>query len=311
MAGEDGLWRSQLHSLRHEIAGTNAELQRLETLTKSVREEPLLEEEAGYEKSTPRQQIWTGTSRVIESLQKEIDLLKVSRNAAITSCESERKAREALLKRYMAIKEIVERLQVENENFSSILARKERTFKEGIEKRKELELRVEKLEKRNSELEDECNGDRKRIREMNDEIICKVSQLYKAEKEYDTLGKEILSLEKKYRVELECLSSQVSFLQKLREEDGKHIQRFEEEIKQLSLENVAEREMIQKIQKQFEESQEQYANNFQEILDALRKRVESSEKENEKNIEQANEVLKELNNLNNKMRLVNIGGLNR
>ncbi|CCJ29077.1 unnamed protein product [Pneumocystis jirovecii] len=292
-------------------AGTNAELQRLETLTKSVREEPLLEEEAGYEKSTPRQQIWTGTSRVIESLQKEIDLLKVSRNAAITSCESERKAREALLKRYMAIKEIVERLQVENENFSSILARKERTFKEGIEKRKELELRVEKLEKRNSELEDECNGDRKRIREMNDEIICKVSQLYKAEKEYDTLGKEILSLEKKYRVELECLSSQVSFLQKLREEDGKHIQRFEEEIKQLSLENVAEREMIQKIQKQFEESQEQYANNFQEILDALRKRVESSEKENEKNIEQANEVLKELNNLNNKMRLVNIGGLNR
>ncbi|KAG5518969.1 hypothetical protein PMAC_002500 [Pneumocystis sp. 'macacae'] len=313
MAGEDGLWRSQLHSLRHEIGttGSNAELQRLETLTKSVRDESLLEEESGYEKSTPRQQIWTGTSRVIESLQKEIDLLKVSRNAAITSCESERKAREALLKRYMAIKEIVERLQVENENFSSILARKERTFKEGIEKRKELEMKVEKLEKRNSELEDECSGDRKRIREMNDEIIRKVSQLYKAEKEYDTLGKEILSLEKKYRVELECLSNQVSFLQKLREEDGKHIQRFEEEIKQLSLENVAEREMIQKIQKQFEESQEQYANNFQEILDALRKRVESSEKENEKNIDQANEVLRELNNLNNKMRLVNIGGLNR
>ncbi|KAG4306436.1 hypothetical protein PORY_000424 [Pneumocystis oryctolagi] len=300
MAGEEGRWQSQLHSLRHEIgvgeAGTNAELQRLESLTKGVGE---------------RQQVWTGTSRVIESLQKEIDMLKMSRNAAITSCESERKAREALLKRYMAIKEIVERLQVENENFSSILARKERTFKEGVEKRRELERKVEKLEKRNLELEDECSGDRKRMKEMNEEMIRKVSQLYKAEKEYYALGKEISSLEKKYRVELEYLSNQVSFLQKLREEDGRHIQRFEEEIKQLSLENVAEREMIQKIQKQLEESQEQYANHFQEILDALRKRVEFSEKENEKNVNQANEVLKELNNLNNRMRLVNIGGLNR
>ncbi|KAG5439815.1 hypothetical protein PCANB_000097 [Pneumocystis canis] len=308
---EDGIWRSQLHSLRHEIAGTSAELQRLENLTKNVREEGLTEEESTYEKSTPRQQIWTGTSRVIESLQREIDSLKISRNAAITSCESEKKAKEALLKRYMAIKEIVERLQVENENFSSILARKERTFKEGMEKRKELEMKVQKLEKRNLELEGECVGDRKRIKEMNDEILRKVSQLYKAEKEYNALGKEIMSLEKKYRVELEYLSNQVSFLQKLREEDEKHIQRFEAEIKQLSLENVAEREMIQKIQKQLEESQEQYATNFQEILDALRKRVESSEKENEKNIDQANEVLRELNTLNNRIRLVNISGLNR
>ncbi|KTW29313.1 hypothetical protein T552_01268 [Pneumocystis carinii B80] len=311
MTGEDSILRSQLHSLRHEIAGTSAELQRLENLTKSVREEGISEEESVYEKSTPKQQIWMGTSRVIESLQKEIDALKVSRNAAITSCESERKAREALLKQYVGIKEIVERLQVENENFSSILARKERTFKEGIERRRELEKKLEKLEKRNLELEDECIGDRKRIREMNDEIIRKVSQLYKAEKEYDALGREITVLEKKYRVELECLSNRVNILQKQREEDGKHIRRFEEEIKQLSSENIAEREMIQKIQKQLEVSQEQYVTHFQEILDALRKRVESSEKENEKNIDQANEVLKELNTLNNRIRLVNIQGLNR
>ncbi|KAG5438456.1 hypothetical protein PCK2_000948, partial [Pneumocystis canis] len=210
MAGEDGTWRSQLHSLRHEIAGTSAELQRLENLTKGVCEDGLTEEEVMYEKSMPRQQIWTGTSRVIENLQREIDSLKRSRNAAITSCESERKAREALSKRYAAVKEIVERLQVENENFSSMLARKERTFKEGMEKRKELELRVQKLEKRNLELEDECVGDRKRMKEMNEEILQKVSQLYKAEKEYSALGKEIVSLEKKYRVELEYLSNKIN-----------------------------------------------------------------------------------------------------
>ncbi|OLL23247.1 hypothetical protein NEOLI_004468 [Neolecta irregularis DAH-3] len=308
--------KEEVHRLRHQIAEGQAEIRRLEktyrgvrshhsTLTPSKRRtdenEPENSSLQPHSRSNGRS---ASTGRVIESLQKEIDSLKLFGQSAQSNFEQEKRSKELIAEKYRNLEELVQQLRVENASFSAMIDRKERTFQIEVDRRKELQVSVKNLQDSRSELQADYTQVSGCIKQLENSVSTAEERRDRAEKEYETLRHEIISINSKLRDEIQQLRGQVETIRNERVDDLRSFHSLEEEWNNLSFSRKEAVEEMLRLEKRMQDMQAEQARRWETALVDLRSNVENNAKENQQLCSRVQDALGEIHSFNNKIRAV-------
>ncbi|KZT69308.1 hypothetical protein DAEQUDRAFT_765615 [Daedalea quercina L-15889] len=201
------------------------------------------------------------------------------------------------------LKEVRERLRLENEGLNNVVARKERLLQEVLERARKAEAEVLSLK---AQLKSETTSSKKSLREMETALTEATAHSQKAEREYVVLRDSLKGLTASFQVDTDALRDDMLKREEkiLRgaEEMGKRYARLVEEVRReredgSSVVGEAKRlrEENERIRKEVEES-------FRDDIAQLRSEVDRQGKESEQAWHTAKNLAEELARLRRLMR---------
>ncbi|CAL1714338.1 unnamed protein product [Somion occarium] len=199
------------------------------------------------------------------------------------------------------LKEVRERLRLENEGLNNVVARKERLLQEVLERARKAEAEAVSLK---SQLKTETSTSKKTLREMESTLAESQARSQKSEREYITLRESMKGLVESFRRDTDNLREEMrkreEKVRKEAEEIGKKYVRLIEEVKRdrESGESGEVKRLVEenvRVRREIEDA-------FKSELDEMKEEVKRSSKETEQAQKQAKNTADELSRLRRMIR---------
>ncbi|OCH85784.1 hypothetical protein OBBRIDRAFT_797812 [Obba rivulosa] len=178
------------------------------------------------------------------------------------------------------LKEVRERLRLENEGLNNVVARKERLLQEVLERARKAEAEVIALK---SQLKLETTNSKKSIRDMESTLTETTAKSQKAEREYMVLRDSLKGLVESFQADQAKLREEMSRREaKVRDEAheiGRRYKRLVEEV-QKEREAGAAGE-VRRLKEENERIQREMEESFRRDITALRTQMDKTTKDNE------------------------------
>lgn len=206
--------RDEAARLKAEILQRGDELARLERLAGSVSSSrqaskvDLRSVVAGPPSPSTARSASTG--KIIEQLQKEIDHLKLSSQAASQSFESERRAREALKIKYDDLEITLTNLRLQTKSHSASLQRSDHALLAARGTTQELQSSLALIEESKQTLERNYGEKEKALETLENQLASETSRRQQVEQEYQILATNFTQMQEVTRSQVKELRSGLS-----------------------------------------------------------------------------------------------------
>ncbi|THG96748.1 hypothetical protein EW026_g5144 [Hermanssonia centrifuga] len=201
------------------------------------------------------------------------------------------------------LKEVRERLRLENEGLNNVVARKERLLQEVLERARKAEAEVVVLK---SQLKTETTTSKKSLRDMEAALTESTARSQKCEREYITLRDSLKGLVESFKTDHENLREE---MRKREEKMRKEAEEISKKYKRLLDEVKKEREgggqgmnAIVKLKMESEKARHDVEEGLKEEVGRLREEVDRSSKDSEGAIKTSKNLAEELARLRRLMR---------
>ncbi|KAH9911289.1 uncharacterized protein B0H18DRAFT_873249 [Fomitopsis serialis] len=243
------------------------------------------------------------TTKVLADLQAGVMNAKTALENTKAQLRVSQRQVSQLTRQTEDLKEVRERLRLENEGLNNVVARKERLLQEVLERARKAEAEVIAVK---TQVKSETSTSKKSLREMETALTEATARSQKAEREYVVLRDSIKGLVSSFQTDTDGLRNEMrkreeKILQEA-EEMGKRYTRLIEEVRREREDGnsvVGEakrlREENERIRKEVEES-------FREDIGHLRSEVDRQGKESEQAWQTARNLAEELARLRRLMR---------
>ncbi|EKM81625.1 hypothetical protein AGABI1DRAFT_69955 [Agaricus bisporus var. burnettii JB137-S8] len=241
-----------------------------------------------------------GTTKVLADLQTGV----INARNALENTKSQLRLSQrtvaSLTRKVEDLKEVEERLRIENEGLNNVVARKERLLQEVLERARKAEAEAALLK---SQLKQETSTSKKSIREMESQLAESTALSKKSEREYITLRDSIKGMTETWKHDTEGLKSE---MKKRDERWKKELDGVGKKYKDL-VQNVKEKEKLWGDEfKKVRENDIKMQKDVDEIWTAEIKRLEEEVKKSDSRCEKAsataNDLALELSILRKRMR---------
>jgi chromosome segregation ATPase len=267
---------------------------------------------------------------MITTLQREMDALKTSSEAARAAAgsglsyhpliiDAEKASREAIQRKCEKLEGVIEVqppivdpilitqqvLRVENTNMNGLLTRKERIMKQDAEMRKQLQGQFEGLQAEKSALQSEIAKIQKRLSSVEESLAQETLLRQKSDVEYAALRSQVNQASERSRQDLAALRTNIQTLKNSRKEDARTMQIMAAELDRLSNDYQKEKDTAREAIEDLKRLKDKQRDAFERAIKALRKELENQMQGNQENVLRTGEALSELKALNSKIRAVN------
>lgn len=199
------------------------------------------------------------------------------------------------------LKEVRERLRLENEGLNNVVARKERLLQEVLDRARKAEAEAISLK---SQLKLESTSSKKSIREMDSSLAEVTARSQKAEREYAVLRDSLKGLTASFQADATALREEMHRREEkvLREaeEVGRRYTRLVAEVRREREESGAGE--VKRLKEENDRIRHEVEQSFREDIGALRTQVEKVGKDNEEAWQTAKSLSEELARLRRLMR---------
>lgn len=201
------------------------------------------------------------------------------------------------------LKEVRERLRMENEGLNNVVARKERLLQEVLERARKAEAEVISLK---SQLKLETTNSKKSIRDMDSTLADATARSQKAEREYVVLRDSLKGLVASFQADTDSLREEMrrreEKVMREAEEMGKRYRQLVEEVRKEREEGGAGLGEVKQLKEENDRIRKEVEESFREDIEQLRAEVEKSGKESEEAWRTAKSIAEELARLRRLMR---------
>lgn len=201
------------------------------------------------------------------------------------------------------LKEVRERLRMENEGLNNVVARKERLLQEVLERARKAEAEVISLK---SQLKLETTNSKKSIRDMDSTLADATARSQKAEREYVVLRDSLKGLVASFQADTDSLREEMrrreEKVMREAEEMGKRYRQLVEEVRKEREEGGAGLGEVKQLKEKNDRIRKEVEESFREDIEQLRAEVEKSGKESEEAWRTAKSIAEELARLRRLMR---------
>ncbi|KAJ3555978.1 hypothetical protein NM688_g2283 [Phlebia brevispora] len=202
------------------------------------------------------------------------------------------------------LKEVRERLRLENEGLNNVVARKERLLQEVLERARKAEAEVVTLK---AQLKTETTTSKKSIREMETALAESTARSQKSEREYIILRDSLKGLVESFKTDHERLREEMrkreERLRKEAEEVSKKYKRLVEEVRKQQKAGGGGIGEVAKLKQESQEIRKELGERLEAKVDSLRDEVEQAAKHNEEAVKTAKNLSEELAHLRRLMRM--------
>ncbi|THH14645.1 hypothetical protein EW146_g5715 [Bondarzewia mesenterica] len=220
-----------------------------------------------------------GTTKVLADLQTGVAQAKNALENTKAQLRLSQRSVAQLTRQTEDLKEVRERLRLENEGLNNVVARKERLLQEVLERARKAEAEATALR---TQLKSESATMKKSLREMEATLAESTALSSKSEREYITLRDSLRDMKESWQTDTDALREEMRRREerwrKDEEELGKKYRRLLEEVQEgkegwVKVNVLRERDM--KIRKEIEDE-------FVEQITRLQEEINKSSKEHEK-----------------------------
>ncbi|CCM02675.1 uncharacterized protein FIBRA_04780 [Fibroporia radiculosa] len=201
------------------------------------------------------------------------------------------------------LKEVRERLRLENEGLNNVVARKERLLQEVLERARKAEAEVITLK---SQLKLETTNSKKSLREMDSSLVEATARSQKAEREYIVLRDSLKGLAASFQADTDSLRNEMRKREEkvLREAEdmGKKYSTLVEEVRKEREDGGAGMGEVKRLRDEREQIRKEIEDSFREDIGQLRVEVEKAGRESEEAWQTAKSLAEELGRLRRLMR---------
>ncbi|KAH9832640.1 uncharacterized protein C8Q71DRAFT_713927 [Rhodofomes roseus] len=244
------------------------------------------------------------TTRVLADLQAGVLNAKTALENTKAQLRVSQRQVSQLTRQTEDLKEVRERLRLENEGLNNVVARKERLLQEVLERARKAEAEMITLK---TQLKSETTTSKKSLREMETALTEATARSHKAEREYVVLRDSLKGLVASFQADTDAIKEEVrkreDKILRDAEEMGKRYARLVAEVRReredgSSVVGEAKRlrEENERIRKEVEES-------FREDIQQLRSEVDRQGKESDEAWRTARNLAEELARLRRLMRM--------
>ncbi|KZT07329.1 uncharacterized protein LAESUDRAFT_736553 [Laetiporus sulphureus 93-53] len=201
------------------------------------------------------------------------------------------------------LKEVRERLRLENEGLNNVVARKERLLQEVLERARKAEAEVIELK---AQFKLETTTSKKSLRDMDTSLAEATARSQKAEREYVTLRDSMKGLVESFRADTEGVREEMrrreEKLQREAQELGKRYAKLVEEVRKEREQGGMGMGDVRQLKEEYGQVGKQLEESFREDIGALRAEVERVGKDNDEAWQTARSLAEELARLRRLMR---------
>ncbi|KAF7798725.1 hypothetical protein EIP86_009950 [Pleurotus ostreatoroseus] len=253
----------------------------------------------GIPLSSPR-----NTTKVLADLQAGVlNARNALENTKAQLRQSQRQVSQ-LTRQTEDLKEVRERLRLENEGLNNVVTRKERLLQEVLERARKAESEVVALK---AQLKSETTTSKKSMREMETALAESTARSQKSEREYITLRESLKGLVQSFKTDHERLREEMrkreERMRKEAEEVAKKYRRLAEEVKkQREVDGGGLGEAV-KLKEESERIRNEMETRIEAKVEVLREEVGKATKHNEDAVNTAKNLSDELARMRRLMRM--------
>ncbi|GBE89524.1 hypothetical protein SCP_1601860 [Sparassis crispa] len=241
------------------------------------------------------------TTRVLADLQAGVLNAKTALENTKAQLRISQRQVSQLTRQTEDLKEVRERLRMENEGLNNVVARKERLLQETLERARKAEADIISLK---TQLKSETTNSKKSLRDTEAALVESTARSQKAEREYIVLRDSFKGLVESFQSDTEALQEEMRKREeKVKREAEELGVRYGQLVEEVRKEREGGRSVeVQQLKEESERLRKEMEESFRQDIGLLKAEVEKSGKENEEAWQTAKYLADELARLRRLMR---------